>query len=60
MSAAQAHYSDGWTACEKKFARADLTGVDAEGAFSGYASLFGEEDLGRDIVMPGAFAASLK
>lgn len=28
-------------------------------AFSGYASLFGVEDQGRDIVMPGAFRASL-
>lgn len=33
------------------------TGVD--GAFSGYASVFGKPDLARDIVMPGAFAASL-
>jgi len=60
MSTALARRRDDWTACEKKFARADLTDVDAEGVFSGYASLFGEEDLGRDIVMPGAFAASLK
>lgn len=60
MSTALTRHRDGWTDCEKKFARADLTDVDAEGVFSGYASLFGEEDLGRDIVMPGAFAASLK
>jgi len=44
---------------EVKFARADLTRVEADGAFSGYASLFGKVDLGRDIVMPGAFAESL-
>lgn len=44
---------------EVKFARADLTRVDADGAFSGYASIFNEVDLGRDIVMPGAFSASL-
>jgi len=31
----------------------------ADGAFSGYASLFGAEDAGRDVVMPGAFRASL-
>jgi HK97 family phage prohead protease len=31
----------------------------AEGAFEGYASLFGIVDLGRDMVMPGAFAESL-
>jgi uncharacterized protein len=30
-----------------------------DGRFSGYASLFGIPDLGRDVVMAGAFAASL-
>ncbi|KQP38252.1 peptidase U35 [Methylobacterium sp. Leaf104] len=30
-----------------------------DGHFSGYASLFGVPDLGRDVVAPGAFAASL-
>ena len=30
-----------------------------EGIFEGYAALFGVVDLGRDILMPGAFAASL-
>lgn len=30
-----------------------------DGHFTGYASLFGVPDLGRDIVAPGAFAASL-
>jgi HK97 family phage prohead protease len=34
----------------------DLT---PEGTFEGYASLFGVADLGRDIVMPGAFTGSL-
>jgi Escherichia/Staphylococcus phage prohead protease len=36
--------------------RARLT---ANGSFEGYASLFGVEDQGRDVVMPGAFRASL-
>ncbi len=31
----------------------------ADGSFTGYASLFGTEDQGRDVVMPGAFRASL-
>jgi HK97 family phage prohead protease len=31
----------------------------AAGSFEGYASLFGVEDQGRDVVMPGAFRASL-
>lgn len=34
--------------------------IDAEGRFAGYASLFGRRDQGGDIVMPGAFAASLQ
>jgi HK97 family phage prohead protease len=46
-------------AAEVKFARADLSAVEADGTFSGYASLFGKADLGRDMVMPGAFRASL-
>jgi len=33
--------------------------VAADGAFAGYASLFGVPDLGRDVVAPGAFAESL-
>jgi HK97 family phage prohead protease len=44
---------------ETKFAPGDLTEVEADGGFAGYASLFGEADLGRDVVMPGAFAASI-
>ncbi|MFK5595847.1 HK97 family phage prohead protease [Methylobacterium sp. HMF5984] len=31
-----------------------------DGHFTGYASLFGVPDLGRDIVQAGAFAASLR
>ncbi|ODA66842.1 Caudovirus prohead protease [Methyloligella halotolerans] len=34
--------------------------MQADGTFSGYASLFGRMDLGRDLVMPGAFAESLR
>lgn len=33
--------------------------VSAAGGVEGYASLFGVEDQGRDVVMPGAFRASL-
>jgi HK97 family phage prohead protease len=47
------------TATETKFARASLSRVDEDGTFSGYASIFGRADLARDIVMPGAFRASL-
>ncbi|GLQ10280.1 hypothetical protein GCM10007913_22120 [Devosia yakushimensis] len=34
--------------------------IDADGRFSGYASVFNRVDAGGDIVMPGAFAASLR
>jgi HK97 family phage prohead protease len=34
--------------------------IDADGAVEGYASLFGEVDAARDMVMPGAFAQTLR
>lgn len=37
----------------------DVKAITAEGEFKGYASIFNNEDLGRDVVMPGAFAKSL-
>ena len=45
---------------EVKFAPCDLKSVEADGTFAGYASLFGEVDLGQDLVMPGAFCDSLR
>ena len=36
------------------------TSIAADGTVEGYASLFGEIDQARDMVMPGAFARSLK
>ncbi len=44
---------------EFKRARLDLTAVDAEGTFEGYASLFNIEDLAHDVVVPGAFRDTL-
>ena len=41
-------------------APARLRDVQADGTFSGYASLFKRMDLGRDLVMPGAFTESLR
>jgi uncharacterized protein len=38
----------------------DLKSVSEDGTFTGYASLFGVEDLGRDVVQSRAFAKSLK
>lgn len=34
--------------------------LSADGTIEGYASLFGEIDQARDMVMPGAFAATLQ
>ena len=34
--------------------------IDGDGTVEGYASLFGEIDQARDMVMPGAFDASLR
>ena len=44
---------------EAKFTALDLKSVADDGAFEGYASLFDREDLGRDVVLPGAFTDSL-
>jgi HK97 family phage prohead protease len=43
----------------KKYADLTLAGISGDGVFSGYASLFGEVDLGKDAIAPGAFARSL-
>src|SRR5262245_61570104 len=37
-----------------------VTAIASDGTVEGYASLFGELDQARDMVMPGAFAASLR
>ncbi|WP_083567061.1 HK97 family phage prohead protease [Hyphomicrobium sp. CS1GBMeth3] len=44
---------------EVKFISLDFKEAEGDGAFEGYASLFNREDLGRDIVLPGAFRESL-
>src|SRR3954451_17704859 len=36
------------------------TTIEPDGTVEGYASLFGELDAARDMVMPGAFARTLK
>ena len=43
-----------------KFSPLPVAQLDADGTFRGYASLFNRVDLGRDRVLPGAFAKSLK
>ena len=44
---------------EVKFCAADLQSVEGTGVFEGYASVFNRQDLGRDVVLPGAFRESL-
>lgn len=44
---------------ETKRAGAALSDVGVDGAFEGYASLFGIADQGQDVVIAGAFRASL-
>lgn len=44
---------------EVKFASASLSPVGVDGGFEGYASLFGLADLGKDIVVAGAFRDSI-
>lgn len=45
---------------ETKFEARCLNDVTSDGMFSGYASLFGEPDLGRDLVARGAFQNALR
>lgn len=45
---------------EWKNVKLEIKNVSNEGEFTGYASTFGNEDLGGDIIMPGAFAKTIK
>ena len=44
---------------EKKFAGLTVETIAEDGSFSGYASLFGEVDLGKDTIEAGAFEKSV-
>ncbi len=44
---------------ELKFTALDLGQAQTDGAFEGYASLFGREDLAHDVVASGAFRQTL-
>lgn len=57
MAHADIHLAD--PAREMKFTALDLKTIDLDGIFEGHASLFHKEDMGRDMVMPGAFRDSL-
>ena len=45
---------------EVKFCPVDLQAITLKGQFEGYASVFHRRDLGRDVVLPGAFRDSLR
>ncbi|MGH1418208.1 MAG: HK97 family phage prohead protease [Hyphomicrobiaceae bacterium] len=45
---------------ETKFVALDLKSVATDGVFEGYASVFNRQDLGHDIVAPGAFRETLR
>jgi len=47
-------------AVERKFAGVTLEDVESDGAFSGYASVFGKVDMAKDAVVSGAFRRSLR
>jgi HK97 family phage prohead protease len=44
---------------DAKMLRFDCKSLDASGVFTGYAARFSSADLGRDLILPGAFAESL-
>ena len=48
------------TKLTQKFVAANALKVDADGSFSGYASVFDIIDLGEEMVAPGAFSECLK
>lgn len=54
-----AHAAGEGRAAEARFTALDLKSVADDGRFEGYASIFGREDLGRDVVASGAFRESL-
>ena len=43
----------------RRYAALTLKGIACDGTFSGYASVFGEVDLGKDVIERGAFARSI-
>jgi HK97 family phage prohead protease len=48
------------TAGQVRLCALDVKSVALDGVFEGYASLFNRTDLGRDVVLPGAFRDTLR
>ncbi|MCO5730910.1 HK97 family phage prohead protease [Rhizobium sp. SSA_523] len=44
----------------RKFASLQLSDLGGDGSFAGYASVFGEVDLGKDVIERGAFRTCLQ
>jgi hypothetical protein len=59
MTASRALARSPMGADTRKFANLELRGLKRDGRFSGYASVFGEVDLGKDAIERGAFRKSL-
>lgn len=60
MDAPHAHQSTAYAPSpEVKFTPLEMKSVDKDGTFEGYASIFNREDMGGDIVLPGAFRESI-
>ena len=59
MKPAAARRQPAALAREIKLLAEPIAAIAEDGVFEGYASLFGLPDLGKDMVVPGAFAASL-
>jgi uncharacterized protein len=53
------HFPPSLALREVKLLAEPALNVENEGVFEGYASLFGVPDLGKDIVLPGAFKDTL-
>ena len=61
MTVNSGHEAQGFGAPERKYLRPETGLTVTEGrVVEGYASLFGMKDQGGDVVMPGAYGASLK
>jgi HK97 family phage prohead protease len=44
---------------DSRFQRFDCKSLNASGVFTGYAARFNSADLGRDLILPGAFSESI-
>lgn len=63
MDAASAHHTTSRALSvshEIAFTPLEMKQVSPDGSFEGYASVFNREDLGGDVVLPGAFRESLQ